>query len=675
MAVNTRSKAHRTLAVILALAVSAPAAAQPAARPSLQKLDVFSLEHASDVQISPDGREVAYVRVRPNINTDGFDRSIWLLDVASRKQRQLVGSPATRPRWSPDGNRIIFAGIDERGRQQLYWVGAKLGDLPRPVTCDPSDAGDFAWSSDGRSVAFVRSVDAPTDVLQVSMPRAPTGARWAPPPRVVQVPNYSRDGEGFVGPTRSRLVVVPADGGAEREIGIGALSVTGDLAWTPDGAALVFVASPTGGSGERWAFPPSSVYAVDVRSGVVRKLTSDRDVVTHASLSPDGRTLAIVRHAGDVVIWNDELWLANLDGGDRHRQQPSLEAIVYAVRWTAAGALTFSYGSRGENMIATAMPGGIATVLARHAAEEEPSLADDGSIGFASVAPDRPREVGVAGPGMTERVITSNNADILARRTIAKVTAFDAPSSFDQQIVPGFAMLPPGYVVGRRYPTVLYIHGGPYGDEGPQWHLDLQLIAASGYVVLYSNPRGSTSYGTKWLKQLTYPAPQHDFDDLMGVVDAAIARGLADPARLYVTGSSYGAEMTTWIIGRTARFRAAAAEKPAVDFGATDLQNDQYRGVLVDIRGLPWEHPDTWWRSSPISLVGDVRTPTMLIVGEDDRRTPPGEAQQFYNALQLRHIPSALVLYPRASHETLGVPPSQTLSITAHVLAWFGRYR
>lgn len=661
---------------VFALAVGTNAAAKAEPRLPLQQMDVFSLESVSDVQISPDGRQVAYVRVTPDVRMDRSRKSIWIVDTITGVQRRFAQRSAESPHWSPDGERIAYIGQDAAGREQLYVSGTRPGARPRPLTAQGEAPKSFSWSRDGSRIAFVRSVAEPSETFPVALPAAPAGARWTDPPRVVTTPYYSADGKGFVTATRSRLFVVSAVDTAARELPVGALDISGNPEWSADGAALLFVASPSiTAKTEAGGLRASSLYEIDVASGRPRTMTSERDVVSGVSASRDGRSIAYVRHDPGRMIWQDELWVMDRDGLHARRQRASPDRLIYTIGWSADGRLAFSYGDQGEVSIAAAPLDGPATVLVRHADSEVFSIADDGTVGFVSGAADRPPEAGIAARPGAERALTALNARLLATRTLARVEPFDAPSSFDGQNVPGFAMLPSGYVAGRRYPTVLYIHGGPWGDEGPQWHLDLQLMAAAGYVVLYSNPRGSTSYGSAYMYQLSYSAPQHDYDDLMGIVDAAVSRGLADPTRLYVTGSSYGAEMTTWIVGRTDRFRAAVAEKPAVNFAAADLQNDQYHAIVTDARGLPWEHPDAWWRSSPISLVGKVRTPTMLIVGEDDRRTPPGEAQQFYNALQLRHVPSALVLYPGASHETLGVPRSQMLSEVAYALGWFSRFR
>jgi dipeptidyl aminopeptidase/acylaminoacyl peptidase len=203
---------------------------------------------------------------------------------------------------------------------------------------------------------------------------------------------------------------------------------------------------------------------------------------------------------------------------------------------------------------------------------------------------------------------------------------------------------------------------------------ELQLYAAAGFVVVYSNPRGSTSYGDAFANEIELNWPGHDYDDLMSVVDAALAKGFLDPQRLYVTGGSAGGLMTAWIVGNTQRFRAAVAEKPVINFQTELLTSDRYVGLMHSwFDKMPWEDPSGYWARSPLSRVGKVSTPTMLMVGEQDYRTPPSEAEQFYQALQLRAVPTSLVLIPGAGH--LGpTRPSLTAARVGATLGWFRRF-
>jgi dipeptidyl aminopeptidase/acylaminoacyl peptidase len=225
-------------------------------------------------------------------------------------------------------------------------------------------------------------------------------------------------------------------------------------------------------------------------------------------------------------------------------------------------------------------------------------------------------------------------------------------------------------------PLILEIHGGPFAAYGPHFATDNQLYAAAGYAVLSANPRGSTSYGEEFANLIHHAYPGNDYDDLMSIVDATIAQGVADPERLFVTGGSGGGVLTAWIVGKTNRFRAAATQKPVIDWSSFALTADSPAYFSRYWFGAyPWEDPESYWRRSPLSLVGNVQTPTLVVVGSEDFRTPVSESEQYYTALQLRGVPTALVKVPGASHGGLASRPSQSGAKAAAILAWFERYR
>jgi dipeptidyl aminopeptidase/acylaminoacyl peptidase len=274
------------------------------------------------------------------------------------------------------------------------------------------------------------------------------------------------------------------------------------------------------------------------------------------------------------------------------------------------------------------------------------------------------------------RRLTALNASLFAARTLGQVSPLKAVSGFDRKPIDAWMITPPGFDPMVKHPLILEIHGGPYSSYGPVFASELQLYASAGYVVVYANPRGSTSYGFAFADEINDNYPSHDFDDLMSVVDAAIAEGGVDPKALYVTGGSGGGLLTAWIVGRTNRFRAAVAQKPVIDWTSEVLTVDAYVDQAQNwFAKYPWEDHEQYWRRSPLSLVGAVATPTLLMVGTDDRRTPPSEAEQFYQALQLRAVPSALVRVPGASHHGLADRPSQEAQEAAVILAWFARYK
>jgi len=303
------------------------------------------------------------------------------------------------------------------------------------------------------------------------------------------------------------------------------------------------------------------------------------------------------------------------------------------------------------------------------------SVSPRGVVAFSAGAPDHPADVAVSEAGKTSR-LTALNDNLLRARDLAKLQPLPVKSSHDGQPIDAWMLTPPGFDPSKKYPMILEVHGGPYAAYGPVWASEFQLYAAAGYVVVYANPRGSTSYGDAFADGITYNYPGYDYDDLMSAVDAAIAKGVVDPDRLYVTGGSGGGLMTAWVVGKTHRFRAAVSQKPVINWASQCLTTDVYIGQCPYWFAKPvWDDEPAFWAHSPLSLVGDVTTPTLVMGGTEDHRTPPSEAEQFYGALQLRGVPTALVRVPGASHHGLALRPSQEAAEVSAILAWFDRYK
>jgi dipeptidyl aminopeptidase/acylaminoacyl peptidase len=265
---------------------------------------------------------------------------------------------------------------------------------------------------------------------------------------------------------------------------------------------------------------------------------------------------------------------------------------------------------------------------------------------------------------------------LLGGKDLGAVSALPVKSSLDGRAVGAWLVKPAQFVAGRKYPLILEIHGGPFAAYGPLFSTDNQLYAAAGYAVLYTNPRGSTSYGEEFANLIHHDYPNHDYDDLMSAVDAAIATGFIDPDNLFVTGGSGGGVLTAWIVGKNNRFRAAATQKPVINWASTVLTTDLATYMpKYWFDKMPWEDPQGYWRRSPLSLVGSVNTPTLVVVGDQDFRTPLSDSEQYYQALQLRGVPTALVKVPGASHGGLTARPSQSAAKASAILAWFQRYR
>jgi dipeptidyl aminopeptidase/acylaminoacyl peptidase len=275
---------------------------------------------------------------------------------------------------------------------------------------------------------------------------------------------------------------------------------------------------------------------------------------------------------------------------------------------------------------------------------------------------------------MANRQITSINDEFLKSRNFGETKEFWVDSSVDDFKVHGWIITPPDFDPDQKYPLILEIHGGPYSSYGPSFTPELQLMASKGYVVVYTNPRGSTSYGEEFAAYINRNYPSEDYYDLMDAVDYVVDQGYVDENHLYITGGSGGGVLTAWSIGKTDRFAAAVVAKPVINWYSFALTADGYPFFTKYwMPGLPWENPIGYHELSPISLVGNVTTPTMLLTGEDDYRTPMSESEQYYQALKLQGVDASMVRIPDASHGIVS-RPSNLIRKVAYILGWFETY-
>ncbi len=644
--------------------------------------DAFALTQAGDVQISPDGKHIAYTRSTGDIMTDGARREIWLIDVATGRQAPLGVVGSSRPRWSLDGTRLAFVAKGAGDKPQI-WVRWLASGTSAAITGVPESPSDMAWSPDGRQIAFTMFTPGEPGTLGTS-PVKPEGAKWAEPIKVIGEINYRADGEGYLRPGFNHVFAVSADGGAPRQLTFGKYDDGGSVSWTADGRRLLFASN----HGKDWERDPlnSDVFTVDVVSGALTQLTTREGPDQQPVASPDGRLIAFVGFEDKLLGYqNSHVSVMNADGSGLREIATGFDRDVGSPQWAADGRSVYlTYPDRGVTKVARIGLDGRMTTVAEGLAGGELdrpysggdfSVARDGTVAFPLGNAAMPPEVAIARKG-DARILTHLNADLFAGKTLGAVTAMPIKSAADGLPIDAWMVTPPGFDPSHKYPLILEIHGGPFASYGPLWSTEDQLYAAAGYVVVYANPRGSTSYGEAFANQIHHNYPSKDYDDLMSVVDAAIAKGSVDPNNLFVTGGSGGGLLTAWIVGRTDRFKAAVAQKPVIDWASEVLTTDGFTGMAKYWFGkMPWEDPQQYWRRSPLSLVGNVKTPTAIMVGEDDHRTPPGEAEQFYAALQLRSIPTVLIRVPGASHGGLAERPSQLVAENAAILAWFDRYR
>jgi dipeptidyl aminopeptidase/acylaminoacyl peptidase len=667
----------------LLLLFAAPAAAADGPSRAFEARDLFSLEAASDPQISPDGSKIAYARRSGDIMTDRMRSSIWLVDTKSGEQVPIAAGPGahSQPRWSPDGRRLAYISTAEGGAAQLFvrWMGS--GEAVR-ITGLPDTPSSIAWSPDGRQIAYTMFV--PGEGVKLgALPPKPEGAIWAPPLEIHSDVTYRTDEEGYLKPGFSHIFLVAADGGAPRQLSFGSVHDNGPLSWMPDGRTLLFSSNRS----PNWAREGfnTEVYALDVASGAITALTSRNGPDNEPAVSPDGRLIAYTGYDDkDRGYENNRLYVMDRDGGGARALTVSLDRSVDSPRWAADGrSIYVAYEDKGLRKVArVGLDGSVRTVaeglsgsgLDRPYTGGGFSVARDGSIAAPSGSALRPPDVALFRAG-ARRQLTRLNAETLDAKRLGEVRHLTA-TSFDNREIDGWLTLPPNRAEGQRVPLILEIHGGPFAAYGPHFSTDNQLYAAAGYAVLSVNPRGSTSYGEEFANLIHHAYPGHDYDDLIAAVDAAVAAGYADPDKLFVTGGSGGGVLTAWIVGKTDRFRAAATQKPVIDWTSFALTAD---GPAFFSRywfgKYPWEDHEAFWTRSPLSLVGNVKTPTLVVVGSEDYRTPVSEAEQYYTALQLRGVPTALVKVPGASHGGIAARPSQAAAKAAAIIAWFDKYK
>ncbi len=669
-------------AAIPLMAASFPLAAQDLPTRSFMGEDLFKLEGVTDPQINPDGSRIVYVRKTGDIMKDRYASSLWLVDAKSGAQRPLVADSNANmaPVWSPDGKRIAYMSTAGGTGAQLHVLYLDSGTSVR-VTGLPDTPGALAWSPDGRQIAYTMRV--PADGAKLGKaPDKPEGAEWAKPLTIIDRVTYRFDGGGYAKPGFDQIFVVSADGGAPRRVTGGDWDAGGPIDWSADGRSIYFASNRI----KDWErSTDGEIYTVDVNSGAVRALTTRVGPDFAPRVSPDGRRIAYLGF-DDAGRSNEnvDLYVMDADGTNSRQLASSLERSFNTVEWAGNSALYASYADRGVTKIARiGLDGRVATVASdlrnggvsdRPYAGGEFSVSDSGTLAYTAGGVDRPGDLFVQSGG-NARQVTRLNATWLQGKDMAPMRKL-AVTAPDGRPIDAWIITPPGAAPGKRLPTILEIHGGPHAEYGPGFSTDYQLYAAAGYAVLYTNPRGSTSYGEEFANLIDKNYPGPDYDDLMASVDAAIADGLADPKNLFVTGGSGGGILTAWIVGKTDRFAAAATQRPVINWSSEMLTADLAVGAPKNWFGaLPWEKPEEYWRRSPLSLMANVKTPTLVVVGEDDYRTPMSEAAQYYQALQLRGVPTAFVTVPDASHGGFTARPSQSAAKASAIIAWFDRYR
>jgi acylaminoacyl-peptidase len=667
------------LLLVLALWVSGVSAAS---NPAFAPEDVFRLTWASDPQVSPDGSFIVFTYNYMDIMRDRRRSNLWRMDSDGDDIRPLTSGPSNDygARISPDGERIAYLAKDDQGLK-IFVRWLRDGDTLQ-LTSVVQSPRNLAWSPDGRWLAFTQLVPRKAETMG-SLPEKPAGASWAEAPRVEQRLRFRADGRGTLPEGFSHVFVVPVTGGAPRQLTDGDFNHAGAIAWAADGQSLYI----TGNRHPGWEanVNDTEIYQVGIDGGELAAITDRRGPDSAVTLSPDGKQLAWLGYDERFLGYQANLlYVMDTDGGQRQELLGGLDRSLSAMRWADDGrSIYVQYDDEGlTRLAAVSLDGKVTPIsdrlsglsLSRPYTGAQFDVGGRNTFAFTVGNANRPADIAVGRGTGKARQLTHLSENLLAHRDLPAIEELRLESAHDGRAIQAWVAYPPGFDASRRYPLLLEIHGGPHTAYGPHFAAEVQLYAAAGYVVVYANPRGSTSYGEEFSNLIHHNYPSEDYDDLMSAVDAVIARGAIDPDRLYVTGGSGGGTLTAWIVGKTDRFQAAVVAKPVINWVSFALSAD-----LPDLfvrywfPAMPWEDPMGYWRRSPLSLVGNVKTPTMLLTGESDWRTPMWESEQFYAALKLRGVDTVLVRLPGASH-SIARRPSQLLAKAAAVLEWFRRH-
>ena len=664
------------IAVIAAfLTISVPThpaelAGQETVRLSLEHY--MDLETVSDPQIAPDGSRIAYTRSWFDMVNDRRESSLWLMDADGSRNRHLLDGSGVQ--WSPDGTRILFTAPGDPAGAQIHvrWMDAE--GATSQITRLENGPANVRWSPDGDWIAFTSRVDDRADFAGVSLPDRPDGAQWTAGPKIVERAGYKRDRSGYVDTGWTHLFVVPAEGGTPRQLTSGDWNHNG-VAWSPDGTEIYFTSYRT----DDWDAPEnwqeSDVYAVQVASGAVRRLTDKRGADGSPVPSPDGSLIAYISgdEHGDTYR-NSRIHVMNRDGSGQRSISGDFDRPTGGLMWAPdGGGLYFSVSREGYRSLHFAsVDGGVQQLTEGKRLMTLSSFSEAGmAVGTISSAyePGDLYRWRLDEPEAPMR-LTSVNADILHNVTLGEVEeVWYRSDPFDIQ---GWIVKPPDFDPEREYPLMLAIHGGPHSMYNGGFNFAFQEHAANDYVVLYTNPRGSTGYGTPFANAIQHDYPGIDMQDLMRGVDYMLETGYIDEDNLFVYGCSGGGILTTYIVGNTDRFTAASANCPIVNWMSAMGTSDAIsytRTFEVPF----WEDPTEWIDRSSIFYVGNVTTPTMLMTGELDLRTPMGQTEEYYQALQYVGVPTVMVRFQGEWHGT-GSRPSNFMRTQLYLRKWWEKW-
>ena len=711
--------------VLVVISFVSPAYGQ---KRNITEKDLFNFVWIGDPQISPDGSRIAFVKVTVNDRKDGYNTTIWTVSTANREARQLTsGIRDSQPRWSPDGKYLVFVRSPERdGRPeppQLFMLSMDGGEAFQFTTVTRG-AGNPQWSPDGKLIAFSNSAN-PEDIAKAAPKSSPSPAAspsaspsGSPEPpresdvRVITRAVYRNDGGGYLDfkrPGHIWVVSAPrtsADKVTPKQLTTGRFG-EGNVTWTKDSSTIYFTSTQK--DEPYYDLPSTDLYSVAATGGQPVKVNSFDMGSGGYAFSPDGKQLAFVASLSKPVRSYSQSDLYVMDATPNAKPRNLTEAFDYDIASgvggdnappRAGGGSLPVWSADGRSIMVLYAKEGKANVGSFDAATGRQSDVTTGDHAVqtfrATPSADKfvlvistPTRIGdlfwmdsngqlsasTKAAIVTPQQITNVNDDLFSKLNLTEPETIWY-KSFDGRNIQAWVQKPPNFDPTKKYPLILNIHGGPHAAYGFVFDHEFQWMAAKGYVVLYPNPRGSTTYGQEFGNIIQHKYPGDDYKDLMAGVDELIRRGYIDEKKMGVTGGSGGGLLTNWTIGQTTRFAAAVSQRDIASWTDWWYTADFTLFQPSWFKGAPFEDPEDFKARSPITYINKVQTPLMLILGEADYRTPTGPGgEAMFRALKYRKIPTVMVRFPNETHElSRSGQPWHRIERLQHIVGWFDKW-